>query len=207
MHNGVDVNEFTPSERMPGQTINPVIGTVANLYPNKDLPNFLRMAAYVLNKWPCARFRIVGYGTELNSLKNLAADLGIANQVEFAGACNSIADEYKRFDIFVLSSVHEGFANVIIEAMASGIPVIATNVGAASETIVEGKSGFLAPSRNPDALAARVNALLEYPDLRKSMGDFGRQIAVRKFSLESMVKRYELLYLELVSGLNRERED
>jgi glycosyltransferase involved in cell wall biosynthesis len=207
MHNGVDVQEFTPSESNPGQIINPIIGTVANLYPNKDLPTFLRMAAYVLNKWPKARFRIVGYGTELNSLKDLAADLGIVNQVQFVGASNSIANEYKCFDIFVLSSVHEGFANVIIEAMASGIPVIATNVGAASETIVEGKSGFMVPSRNPDALAARVNDLLQNPDLRKSMGDFGRQIAMRKFSLESMVKRYELLYLELVSRPRKECAD
>jgi glycosyltransferase involved in cell wall biosynthesis len=204
MYNGVDTNEFRPpSQRLGALSSGPLVGTVANLYPNKDLGTFVRMAVRVSERHPNARFRVIGYGTERDALTSLANQLGIGDRIEFAGACSNVAEEYHRMDVFVLSSRHEGFANVIIEAMASGLPVVATDVGGAREAIDQGRTGFVVQSGDPVALADCVDRLLADSALRNQMGAAGREQAVREFSLEAMVRRYEQLYLEM-AGVSTE---
>jgi glycosyltransferase involved in cell wall biosynthesis len=199
MHNGVDTTEFRPlsSEARIGHT-GPVIGTVANLHVRKDLVTFLRMAARVLDQFPQATFRIVGSGPEKHSLLQLANRLGISSRVEFAGATSNVKDAYLTFDVFVLSSHNEGFANAIVEAMASGLPVIATDVGGAREAIEEGRTGYVVPTHNPEALVEHVARLLTDPDLRSKMGRAGRERAVHLFSLEALVRRYDSFYSGLI---------
>jgi glycosyltransferase involved in cell wall biosynthesis len=199
MHNGVDTAEFNPlsSVARPGHT-NPVIGTVASLHERKDLGTFLRMAALILKTFPQAGFKVVGSGPERDTLVQLAKELGIGARVEFTAASDNIKAAYHTFDVFVLSSRNEGFANVIIEAMASGLPVVATDVGGAREAIEEGRTGFIVPPHDPDLLAERVGRLLSDPNLRQRMGLAGRERALRDFSLQAMVRRYDELYDELI---------
>lgn len=202
MHNGVDTSEFRP---LPSQSRPPrtgfVVGTVANIAPRKDLSTFLRMAALVLERFPQATFKIIGHaGPEKASLLELAAELGITARVEFTIKQDNVNAAYHTFDVFVLGSAHEGFANVIVEAMASGLPVVATRVGAAPEVIEEGLTGFMVPPRDPELLAERVGRLLADPSLRETMGHAGYVRVIRDFSLQSMVARYDELYGELMTS-------
>lgn len=198
MHNGVDTAEFHPVSPLTRLGTDPVIGTVANLHPRKDLPTFLRMAAHTVKAFPQARFKIVGTGPERDSLMQLADALGIGPHVEFIAMSGNIRHAYHTFDVFVLSSGHEGFANVIIEAMASGLPVVATDVGGAREAIQESRTGFVVPPHDPEALAERVARLIADPILRLTMGRAGRERAAAEFSLQAMVRRYDDLYDELM---------
>jgi glycosyltransferase involved in cell wall biosynthesis len=159
------------------------------------------MAARIAETYPQVRFTIVGYGNERDSLRELASKLGVESRIEFTGASGSVKDVYHGFDVFVLSSRHEGFANVIIEAMASGLPIVATDVGGAREAIEEGQTGFVVPPGDPEVLAERVGQLLADPALRCRMGRVGRERAVSQFSLEAMVRRYEDLYDELAGAV------
>jgi glycosyltransferase involved in cell wall biosynthesis len=199
MYNGVDTTEFRPREAtILAPDTGPVIGTVANLHPRKDLGSFLRMAARLLERFPNARFRVIGSGPEQDTLIQLARKLRIEERVDFTWASDNVREIYHSFDVFVLSSIHEGFANVIIEAMASGLPVVATDVGGAREAIEEGQTGFVVPPRHPEILAERVGRILADPLLRAKMGRAGRNRAVQQFSLRAMVRRYENLYDELI---------
>jgi glycosyltransferase involved in cell wall biosynthesis len=199
MYNGVDTTEFRPREAaIPAPNTGPVIGTVANLHPRKDLGSFLRMAARLLERFPDARFRVIGRGPEKDTLIQLARKLGIEERVDITWASDNVRDIYHSFDVFVLSSVHEGFANVIIEAMASGLPVVATDVGGAREAIEEGQTGFVVPTGDPEILAERVGRILEDPLLSAKMGRAGRNRAVQQFSLRAMVRRYDDLYDKLI---------
>jgi glycosyltransferase involved in cell wall biosynthesis len=158
------------------------------------------MAALVLERFPEATFKIIGQdGPEKASLLELAAELGITACVEFTSQHYNVNAVYHTFDVFVLGSAHEGFANVIVEAMASGLPVVATRVGGAPEVIEEGITGFMVPPRNPELLAERVGRLLADPCLRETMGLAGYVRAARDFSLQSMVSRYEKLYAEIMA--------
>jgi glycosyltransferase involved in cell wall biosynthesis len=201
MHNGVDTTEFRPidSDKIIGRA-GAVIGTVANLDIRKDLDTFLRMAALVADLFPQATFKIIGSGPEKERLVRLANSLGISSRVEFLGASTNVKDVYHTFDVFVLSSRNEGFANVILEAMASGLPVIATDVGGAREAIENGRTGFIVPPHNPEALAQYVSRILADPGLRLEMGRAGRQRSVLVFGLEALVQRYDSFYRELMSA-------
>jgi glycosyltransferase involved in cell wall biosynthesis len=207
MHNGVDTTEFRPlSPAIRSARTGLVIGTVASLHPRKDLGTFLRMAARILERFPQATFRVVGDGPEEDVLVQLANELGIGARVEFTGASGNIKDTYHTLDVFVLSSLHEGFANVIIEAMASGLPVVATDVGGAQEAIEEGRTGFVVPPGYPDLLAERVGRLLADPGLRSRMGRAGLDRAVREFNLPAMIRRYDEFYGELIRSTSFSRQ-
>jgi glycosyltransferase involved in cell wall biosynthesis len=158
------------------------------------------MAALVADLFPQATFKIIGSGPEKERLIRLANSLGISSRVEFLGASTNVKDVYHTFDVFVLSSRNEGFANVILEAMASGLPVIATDVGGAREAIENGRTGFIVPPHNPEALAQYVSRILADPGLRLEMGRAGRQRSVLVFGLEALVQRYDSFYRELMSA-------
>jgi glycosyltransferase involved in cell wall biosynthesis len=200
MYNGVDTSEFYPDiAPVRARGAAPVIGTVANLQPKKDLRTFVEMAARVHARHPRTRYVIVGYGPEQAALQRQARELGIQSSITFVGLAENVAAMYRQFDIFVLTSVHEGFANVIVEAMASGVPVVATDVGGAPDAIEEGECGYVVPPRDPAALANRACRLLDAEALRIQMGRAARNRALSHFSLDAMVRRYCDLYDELTT--------
>ena len=105
---------------------------------------------------------------------------------------------FQLIDVSVLCSLREGFSNVVIEAMASGKPVIASNVGGNPEAILDGKTGFLFEPQDPDELAAKAILLLKDKNLREGMGSAARKRAEDVFSIKKMVERYENLYQPLL---------
>jgi glycosyltransferase involved in cell wall biosynthesis len=165
----------------------------------KDYPMFLRAAKRVRNEILNAEFLLAGEGELMPELKLMAQDLGLADSAHFLGRCEAIAELLHASDVCVLTSKAEGFSNSILEYMAAGRPVIATDVGGASEAITEGRTGYLVPAGNDELMAARIIAVLKNSDI-SSMGNTGRQIVAEKFSLEAQLARTEELYERLISG-------
>ncbi|MGZ8846621.1 MAG: glycosyltransferase [Pyrinomonadaceae bacterium] len=173
---------------------------VANLHnPVKDHPMFLRAAARVRAKVPDAGFVIAGEGELMEGLRELARQLGIQDDVFFIGRCDSVADLLFASDVGVLSSKAEGFANAILEYMAGGLPVVATDVGGAREAIAEGETGYVVASGDDETMAERIIELLNEPETSRSMGERGKLIVAEKFSCDRHLANTLELYDELLS--------
>lgn len=176
------------------------ISIVANLRnPVKDHPMFLRAAARVRASVPDAGFLIAGEGELMESLRERAAQLGIHDDVCFIGRCDSVADLLFASDVGVLSSKAEGFANAILEYMAAGLPVVATDVGGAREAIADGETGYVVASGDDERMAERIIELLNKPERARAMGERGRLIVAEKFSCDRHLQNTLELYDELLS--------
>jgi glycosyltransferase involved in cell wall biosynthesis len=168
---------------------------VANLHnPVKDYPMFLRAAAQVRRQVQDAAFVVAGEGDLLESLRALARELEIEDDVFFIGRCNQIAALLFASDVCVLSSKAEGFSNAILEYMGAARPVVATDVGGAREVIVEGETGHLVVSGDNRTMAARIIDLLSDPPAADAMGRRGRAVVEQKFSARVQLERTEALY-------------
>lgn len=207
IYNGIDVKRFLPllsGERTVAcQTLNipadaPLLGTVGRLHPQKGLPDLLIGFQSIKGTYPAAHLLIVGDGECRADLERQAQQLGIAGAVTFAGLRDDVPQLLALLDVFVLTSLWEGLPNAVLEAMGAGLPVVATAVGGTPEAVVNGETGLLVPPRDPDALAQAINNLLHMPDLRRKMGQAGRERVAQYFSVECMVKRTEELYQKLL---------
>ncbi|MGH9940776.1 MAG: glycosyltransferase [Pyrinomonadaceae bacterium] len=173
---------------------------VANLRIDlKDHPTFLRAARRVHEAIPQARFVLAGEGELSSPLRTLAVELGLGEAALFIGRCQRVAELLALSDVCVLSSKAEGFSNSILEYMAAGRPVVATNVGGAREAVVEGETGYLVQSGDDETLAARVISLLREPEQAREMGECGRKVIEEKFSSEAQVERTLNLYESLLA--------
>ena len=171
---------------------------VANMrHEVKDYPMFLRAARRVQNAIPNAAFLLAGEGELMPALRDLARELGIESCTYFLGRCESLADLLWISDVCVLSSKAEGFSNSILEYLAAGRPVVATDVGGAREAIVEDVTGNIVPAGDDQMMAERIIALLGKPSLAL-MGDAGKRIVAEKFSCEAQLGRTEELYYRLI---------
>jgi glycosyltransferase involved in cell wall biosynthesis len=177
------------------------ITIVANLHnPVKDHPMFLRTAARVRAAVPDAAFVIAGEGDLMGSLRELAVQLGIERDVFFIGRCDNVANLLFASDVGVLSSKAEGFANAILEYMAAGLPVVATDVGGVREAIVEGKTGFVVPAGDDQKMAERIIEVLGESERARHMGRQGKSIVAQKFASEHHLRNTLELYDELLSA-------
>ncbi len=181
---------------------------VANLRNQvKDHPMFLRAAARVHAAIPDAAFVIAGEGELVPSLRQLAAELRITEVVHFIGRCDDVATLLHASDVGVLSSKAEGFANAILEYMAAGLPVVATDVGGAREAIVEGETGFIVSSGDEEQMAARIVELLSDEDRARAMGARGKAIVFEKFGKEHHLRNTLELYEELLAQRRVQRTE
>lgn len=207
--NGVDITRFYPrTERdttpLPDKMTNPesfVIGTVGRLAPVKAQADLIRSFSQLCKTLSQGRnliLVIVGDGPELHSLTSLANRLGLDDQVLFTGETSDTAAYFRSFDVFVLPSVIEGISNTILEAMATGLPVIAGDVGGNPELIVDGETGLLYPVRNLVALGEAIAVFINQPELRKRHGMAGRARVEKELSLDRMVQRYDAVYRQLL---------
>lgn len=204
IYNGLDLKRFPQNgdARHAAQRLNlaalngrTVITMVANFeYRVKDHAMLLRAAQKVKQDAPEAMFVIAGDGELRPETEKLAADLGLQDSCLFLGRCATVPDLLAASDICVLSSQAEGFSNSILEYMAAGRPVVATNVGGASEAIVEGENGHLVNAGDDRMMAERLTSLLRNPETRRAMGAKGRLVVEQKFSCENRLAKTVALY-------------
>lgn len=174
---------------------------VANMrHEVKDYPMFLRAAQRVSSAVPGVAFLLAGEGELQESLKQLAAQLEIAGNTFFLGRCEDLAALLSVSDVCVLSSNAEGFSNSILEYMAAGRPVVATDVGGAREAIIEGETGYTVPAGNDELMGERIVSLLRDPDRAHLLGEQGRRVVEEKFSSEALLRNTEALYQRLLTS-------
>lgn len=202
IRNGVDTVRFTPALREEARAefgFGPddlVLGTAGRLVPVKDQATLLR--AWALLRQRGVRFTgvIAGKGILLDELQALATSLGLDN-VRFLGNRPDVERVMAALDVFILSSVSEGLSNTIQEAMASGLPVVATHVGGADELVAPEETGLLVPASSPEAMADALARVVADPARRVQMGLASRRRAEDVFALDGMVRNYTQMYLDL----------
>jgi sugar transferase (PEP-CTERM/EpsH1 system associated) len=204
IYNGADTRRFSPNREMAGSIRDQfnipiervVIGSVGRLVPIKDYPTLLQAASNLLQQGKDIHLLLVGSGPEQARLEDrVKASSLLAGRVTFTGASDHVESLLSAMDIFVLPSICEGMSNTLLEAMASGIPVVVTQVGGNSELVQEGKSGFFFTPRDAEALTQRLLTLIHSAQNRSAIGNAARKRALELFSLEGMLERYRNLYL------------
>jgi L-malate glycosyltransferase len=197
---GLRPDDALAASGLPLEPARRFVTILANLHnPVKDHPMFLRAAARVRSAVPDAAFVIAGEGELMGSLRELATQLGIERDVFFIGRCDKVATLLFASDVGVLSSKAEGFANAILEYMAAGLPVVATDVGGVREAIVEGDTGFVVPAGDDQKMAERIIEVLGDTQRGRNMGQQGKLIVAEKFASEHHLRNTLELYDELLS--------
>jgi glycosyltransferase involved in cell wall biosynthesis len=164
---------------VPGDAL--VVGCVARLDPVKDHETLMRAFAGLVAQVPHAVLVLVGDGPRRAALEAFAAEIGIAHAVRFAGHRDNGTNLHQAFDISTLASVSEGFPNAVLEALAAGVPVVATDVGAVRDVIESGVTGYVVPARDVGAFAAALIALAADADLRRRLGASGCAIVSQRY--------------------------
>jgi glycosyltransferase involved in cell wall biosynthesis len=196
LYNGVDLERYAGGAA-PAQ---PTVGIVANYRPVKDLGLFLRAARLVAAEVPEAVFLLAGQGPLRDDLGRLAGDLGISERVTFTDGRGEVPEFLRRMSVGCLSSESEGFSNAILEYMAAGLPVVATDVGGNAEAIEDGVTGCLVRERTPEAFARPVVELLRDPARREEMGRRALERCRERFEIGGAVRRLEDYYEALCGG-------
>ncbi|TFH64383.1 MAG: glycosyltransferase [Candidatus Zixiibacteriota bacterium] len=198
IYNGVEIpapgTAGTAEAVKPSQTVI----MVANLRPVKAVDTLIRAAAVVVKSVPNVRFAIVGDGPQRASLLKLAAELSLAEQIDFLGSTSDVRATLRSTAVGVLTSTSEGFSNAILEYMCAGLPVVAAEVGGNREAVLDGKTGFLIAPGDHDALAAKLIYLLTSPDESLRLGRAGRVRAEAKFSLAAMILNFQEYFVRLM---------
>jgi sugar transferase (PEP-CTERM/EpsH1 system associated) len=206
--NGVDTDRFA---RRPGESPaarrrlgvsdgSLIIGAVGRLVPIKDHATLLQAADILISRGMPVYVLLVGAGPELAKHQEfVAASPRLAGRVIFAGAVSDVPAMLNAMDVFVLPSLSEGMSNTLLEAMASGLPAVATRVGGNPELLEEERSGWFFRPGDVAALAAILERLGRDANLRQEFGEAARRRAVEHFSLEGMIARYRNLYVELAT--------
>lgn len=215
--NGVDTMKFHSSERardplpMDGfaGTHTVVIGTVGRMEQVKDQMTLARAFAQLIRERPELRRRLrlvmIGDGRLRTAVVEYLREQGLADAAWLPGQRNDTAELLRTFDVFVLPSLAEGISNTILEAMASGRPVIATNVGGNGELVEHDNTGMLVPRDDPGAMSAALLHYIDNPDLRRTHGINGRIRAETCFSIDGMVDRYMQVYDSVLSPRRQQR--
>ena len=173
----------------------PVIGFVGQIIERKGIPDLVQCIPPVVQQVPQAKFLFVGEGALKEFLLSKTRELGVAEHVVYAGFRQDIPVVMKALTVLVLPSIVEGFGYVLIEAMAAGKPVVATNVSSIPEIVRHNESGLLVEIHNQQQLAAALVALLQNEGMAKGMGQKGREIVLENFTLERMIAQLEALFL------------
>jgi L-malate glycosyltransferase len=208
IYNGVDLAPFVRAGPQRA-TVRSELGVggdellilqVARLDALKDHATAIRTLAHVVGRGVRTQLVLVGEGPEERKIHQLVQQHKLECQVRFLGLRTDIARLLSAADLFLLTSVSEGIPLTLIEAMAVGLPVVATRVGGVQEIVEDGKTGLLAPRGDDAALAASVLRLLNNPTQRRRMGELGRERAQALFSDQQMHDRYIRLYCEMLDG-------
>jgi glycosyltransferase involved in cell wall biosynthesis len=200
--NGIDIDRFAaPAAARTTEGDRPLIGAVGRFSAEKGHRYLVEALVAVRRRFPRARLVLVGYGELEPELREQAGRLGLGGAVEFAGERDS-AEVLSSFDLFVQPSLYESQGMAILEAMASGRPVVATDVGGVRDAVREGETGLLVPPADAAALARGIVRLLEEPGLAAALAARGRSAVRERFSADRMVSAYARLYKDLLGRYN-----
>lgn len=208
IHSGVNVDRFSRRDAVSsdkpaltnGLGLDPdrlVVGTVGWLLPIKGPMILLKAMLRVWKVRPDIQLVFVGKGDLEDLLKREAEYRRVDGQVHFLGWRDDIEAVLPVFDLFVLPSLNEGMGRVLVEAMAAGKPIVASNTGGIPDLVVHGKNGLLVAPGDPEELAGAIQYLIDHPQRTKDMGDYGREFC-KRFSLGAMLEKIDLLYQGLI---------
>lgn len=209
IYNGVDTTAYHPASREERAAARALLGipvgdtvlmAVGSLKPLKGIDGLLRAAAPMLRAEASARLVLIGEGPDRAGLEALATELGIGARVLFAGLRDDVDVMLRAADLLVLPSHTEALPTVIIEAMASGLPVVATRVGGVPELVEPDRSALVVVPGDEAALRAAIDRVLADPALRAALGARGRAIAEERFRIEAMCAAREAVFQELGAG-------
>ncbi|MGI9473506.1 MAG: glycosyltransferase family 4 protein [Rubripirellula sp.] len=205
IRNGIDCGRFMPDAKQRSELRRelgldlaaPLIGIVAALRPEKNHSMLVHAAARLRPQFPDAHWVVIGDGPERESIEALARELDVQDHIHFLGTRHDTPDLLAGLDVFTLCSLNEASPVSILESLASGIPVVATDVGSVKESVVDGVTGALVPSQDTNAMTEAIASMLRDPEKRREMGSAGRQLVESHGSLQSMVDGYQQLITRL----------
>jgi len=203
--NGIDTERFNPegnfADIRKGFSIKEsdiVLGFVGRVVPTKGLEYLIDALPFLKKEFKNIKLLITGEGSTMERLKKKAKENNVHDSIIFTGKRRDIPDILSCTDIFVMPSVAEGLPNALLEAMAMGKPIVATEVGGIPEVIKNGHSGLLVPPRNPEALATAIKDLISNEQLAAKMGQAARHIVLDNFSIWSIAQKWQTLYLSIL---------
>lgn len=204
---GLDVEHFSPAK--PRSDIRTelgipsghlLVGIISYLRDYKGHRYFVEAAAKVLKQHHNVGFLIVGEGPEEQNIRAQVERLGLAADVRMLGFRDDLLDVFRSLDLFVIPTVEgDTIPQVLMQALAVGLPVVSTTTGSIPDVVTDGESGFIVPPRDIDALADRIGRLLADPELRAAMGGKGRRKVERSYSIDRMVDELEQVYRQVIA--------
>lgn len=210
LYNGVELEKIDAANETEGlrasfglEGASHLVITVANIRHVKGIDTFIRSARIVRREFPNVLFGVIGFPEEkehLEQLEELTRSLGLTEHVKFLGATEKVFSLLKCSDVFCLLSRSEGLSNALLEAMACGLPCVATGVGGNCEVLENNQTGFLIPPGDVTAAADRISHLLRERELAQRMGAAARQVIKIRFTMQAMTEQLVNLYESLLSG-------
>ncbi len=171
-----------------------LIGTIAAFFERKGHKYLLLSAKSIVKRHPNTKFIFIGEGNYREKLEILSRDLDLSKNVSFSGCFEDVSPYYSVFNLFVLPSLAEGMPLCVLEAMAWGVPVVATAVDGSRELVVDGETGLLVPPKDVSALSKAINYMIEDPVKAKKMGMAGKKRVQRKYNLQENIKQTIKVY-------------
>ena len=213
IRNGCDLTHFAPDRRMPTRLRKTmgikdedlVLIVPARLEPQKGHAVLLKALPSVLHEFPQLKVIFVGDGKLRGDLEQQTETLGLTSCVKFAGFQSNMADWYVLADLMVLPSFFEGLPLVAIESLASGCPVVATDVDGTPEVVIHRATGLIVPPGDPGPLAEAIRLMFRYPEMRRSLGQRGRALVKAEFNQAKQIAETAALYWQTLSSRRRWR--
>jgi len=202
IHNGVDLNYFCPGAA-PHSSNKQVVLCIARLVPEKDHETLIAAFSRVAARQPGAELWLVGDGPKHKAIRRLVSRHPFSQRMRLLPGQSDLSPILQQSSLLVLSSIQEGLPNVVLEAMAAGLPVVATDVGGLAEVVKHGETGWLVPPENVEALADSISHLMAHDAARAAFGQAGRRRVERRFSVSAMVQQHEEVFLRLLSRSRR----
>ncbi len=195
IYNGVDVDKFRPDAALRSKDEFIITIGASRITHRKGIDYLIRAIKKVSRQHPNVRLKLMGDGNAREEFEELVKQLDLQNNVEFLGRIprEKTPAYYQEAGLFVLPSLNEGMSNAMLEALASGLPLVATDTGGTKELVADGKNGFVVKMKDPDDLAEKIEKIMDDEDLQKSMAEASRQLA-ENISWEQVAKRYFELY-------------
>ncbi len=192
-----DANGVQSTPRVPAGE-DAIVGTACRLVPTKGIDTLIRSIPVLRDQIPTVRLEIAGAGPDQARLESLVRDFGLSDRVKFLGWQDNLAAIMAHWAVFALPSMDEGLPIVVLEAMGSSLPVVASARGGLPEVVEDGRTGWLVPPNDPEAVADRLRRLLLNREQRQAMGAAGRVRVLQHFSSARMVDEIARIYSEVL---------